>query len=85
MERKTVKVWTGRQQLEYRYRWYNGVEIRAEQPTLTVNYRSLQIWHKEKGKVTYRNSWVTDLEIIDEKNVVEMVECGRSKTSVTMC
>ncbi|MDR1252234.1 MAG: ISNCY family transposase, partial [Treponema sp.] len=81
MERKNVKTWTGRQHLEYRYRWYNGVEIRAEQPTLTVNYLSLEIWNKEKGKVTYRNSWVTDLGI-DEKNVVEMVHCARARWKI---
>jgi hypothetical protein len=67
--------------LEYRYRWYNGVEIRAEQPALTVNYLSLEIWNEEKGKVTYRNSWVTDLAI-DEEQVAEMVECGRARWKI---
>jgi hypothetical protein len=81
LERKNVKTWTGRQHLEYRYRWYNGVELRAEQPTLTVNYLSLEIWNKEKGKATYRNSWVTDLAI-DEKNVVEMVQCARARWKI---
>jgi hypothetical protein len=33
------------------------------------------------GKVTYRNSWVTDLAI-DEQNVVEMVECGRARWKI---
>ncbi|MDR0998919.1 MAG: ISNCY family transposase, partial [Treponema sp.] len=61
LEQKRVKTWTGRQHLEYRYRWYNGVELRAEQPTLKVNYLSLEIGNEEKGKATYRNSWVTDL------------------------
>ena len=58
LEKKTVRTWTGRQHLEYRYQWYNGVEIREEQPTLMVNYLSLEIWNEEKGKVTYRNSYV---------------------------
>jgi hypothetical protein len=78
MEQKNVRTWTGRQHLEYRYRWYNGIEIRAEQPMLTVNYLSLEIWNEEKVKATYRNSWVTGLEI-DEKNVAEMAECGRAR------
>jgi hypothetical protein len=56
LEQKNVKIWTGRQHLEYRYRWYNGVELREEEPTLTMNYLSLEIWNEEKGKVTYRNS-----------------------------
>ena len=81
MEQKTVKTWNGRQHLEHRYRWYNGVEIRAEQPTLMVNYLLLEIWNEEKGKITYRNSWVTDL-VIEEKNVVEMAECARARWKI---
>ena len=81
MERKTVSLWTGRQHLEYRYQWYNGVEIRQELPTLKVNYLMLQIWNEEMGKITYLNSWVTDLEI-DEKNVVEMAECARARWKI---
>jgi hypothetical protein len=81
LERKTVRTWTGRQHLEHRYRWYNGVEIREQQPTLAVNYLSLEIWNEEKGKITYRNSWVTDLAI-DEKNAVEMAECARARWKI---
>jgi len=81
LERKTVRTWTGRQHLEHRYRWYNGVELREEQPTLAVNYLSLEIWNEEKGKVTYRNSWVTDLAI-DDTNVVEMAVCARARWKI---
>jgi hypothetical protein len=81
LEGKTVAAWTGREHLEYRYRWYNGLEIREEQPTLEVNYLLLEIWNKEKGKVTYRNSWVTDLEI-EETNVVEMAECALARWKI---
>jgi hypothetical protein len=81
LERKNVTTRTGRQHLEYRYRWYNGAELRGEQPTLTVNYLSLEIWNEEKGKATYRNSWVTDLAI-DELNVVEMVRCARARWKI---
>ena len=81
LERKTVKIWTGREHLVYRYRWYNGVEIRAEEPTLLVNYLWLEIWNEEKGKVTYLNSWVTDLPI-DDKNVVEMAQCARARWKI---
>jgi len=81
MELKTVKTWNGRQHLEHRYRWYNGVEIRGEQPTLMVNYLLLEIWNEEKRKITYRNSWVTDL-VVEEKNVVEMAECARARWKI---
>jgi len=81
MQRKTVKKWTGREHLEYRYQWYNGVEIREEQPTLEVNIFSLEIWNEEKGKPTYRNSWITNLEV-NERNVQEMAECARARWKI---
>ena len=81
MRRKRVSAWTGREHLEYRYQWYNGVEIREEKPTRMVNIFSLEIWNEEKGKVTYRNSWITDLEV-DEKNVMEMTECARARWKI---
>jgi hypothetical protein len=81
LQRKTVQTWTGRQHLEYRYCWHNGLELREEQPTLVVNYLSLELWNEEKGKVTYRNSWVTDLAI-DDTNVIEMAECARARWKI---
>jgi hypothetical protein len=72
LERKTVRTWNGRQHLEHQYRWHNGVEIREERLTLVVNYLFLEIWNEEKGKVTYRNSWVTDLA----------VECARARWKI---
>jgi hypothetical protein len=81
LERKRVKTWTGRRRLERRYRWYNGVELRAEQPTLKVNCLSLEIWNEEKGKATCRNRWVTDLAI-GEKSAVETVRCARARWKI---
>jgi hypothetical protein len=81
MEGKTVKKWTGREHIEYRYRWYNGVELREEEPTLVVNLFCLEIWNQEKGKVSYRNSWITNLEV-EEGNVVEMAGCGRARWKI---
>jgi hypothetical protein len=43
LEQKTVKKWTGREHLEYRYRWYNGLELRQELPALKVNYVLMEI------------------------------------------
>ena len=81
LEKKTLRTWNGRQYVEYRYGWYNGVELREEQPTLKVNYLLLEIWNEGKRKRTYRNSWVTDLAI-DEGNVLEMAECGRARWKI---
>jgi hypothetical protein len=77
LEQKTVKKRTGREHLEYRYRRYNGLELRQELPALKVNYALMEIWNEGKGKITYRNSWVQDLAA-DEKNVIEMAECARA-------
>jgi hypothetical protein len=71
LEKETVRAWAGRQHLEYRYRWYNGVELREELPTLKVNYLLLEIWNEEKGKITYRNSWVTDMMAPPSQVVVQ--------------
>jgi hypothetical protein len=81
MKGKTVKKWTGREHLEYRYKWYNAVEIRMEMPTLSVNMFSLEIWNREKGKGTYRNGWATNLEV-NENNIVEMTECARARWKI---
>jgi hypothetical protein len=81
MEHKTVRSWTGRYHLEHRYRWCSGVEIRQEEPTRKVNYLSLEIWNQEKGNITYRNSWVTDLAI-EDSTVVEMAECARARWKI---
>jgi hypothetical protein len=70
--------WNGRNHLEYRYRWINGVGIRDNKETLLVKYLYMEIWNEEKGKVTYRNAWVTDKEIVAE-NVRLLVECGRTR------
>jgi len=71
----TVRKWTGREYLEYRYRWHNGVGIRKGKPTLAANVSSPEIWNEGKGKATYRNSWVTNLEV-NERDVREMTECA---------
>ena len=81
MQVKTVGKWTGREHFEYRYRWYNGVEIREERPTLAVNVFSVEIWNREKGETAYRNSWITDLEV-DDTNVIEMTECARARWKI---
>jgi hypothetical protein len=78
MKGKTVRKWAGREHFEYRYQWYNGVEIREEQPMLMVNIFSLEIWNGKEEQVTYSSSWITDIEV-EDKNIVEMTECARER------
>jgi hypothetical protein len=58
--------WNGRNHLEYRYRWMNGVENQCEGERLSVNYLELEIGNEEKGTITYKNSWITDKEVGEE-------------------
>ena len=65
----------------YRYRWLNGADIRDHRETLKVNYVYWEIENEEKGKVTYRNSWITD-KAVGEHNVAHIAACGRSRWKI---
>jgi hypothetical protein len=61
-----VTEWNGRNHLEHRYRWINGIENRAEGEKLLVNYFSVETYNREKGKIVYKNSWITDKRVTPE-------------------
>jgi hypothetical protein len=81
LEEKTRREWNGRHHLVYRYRWLNGVEIRDSRETLKVNYVYLEIENGHKGKITYRNSWVTD-KLVHEDNAALIVSCARARWKI---
>ncbi|MDR1428779.1 MAG: hypothetical protein LBI85_00690 [Spirochaetaceae bacterium] len=81
MQSHTRREWNGRNHLEYRYRWVNGIENRCDGEKLVVNYLELEIWNEEKQKATYRNSWITDKELREDK-VKLIAECGRSRWKI---
>jgi hypothetical protein len=54
------------------------VAIRDSKETLPVNYLYMELWNEEKGKVTYKNAWVTDKEI-REGNARLLAGCGRAR------
>jgi hypothetical protein len=72
---------TGRCCLEYRYKWINGLENRADGEKLLVNYLYSEIYNREKGKITYKNSWITD-KLISQENVELLSECGRARWKI---
>jgi hypothetical protein len=81
IESYTRREWNGRNHLEYRYQWANGLENRSEGERLPVNYLVLEIWNEEKQKITYKNSWITDKEL--RKDPVEQIaECGRTRWKI---
>jgi hypothetical protein len=79
------KVKRGRQLFTYRYQWMNGVPLRRDEHAMTVNWLMIEMI-SPAGKVTHRNSFITDLPV-DRGNVVEMAACGgrdgRSRTRVS--
>ena len=81
LEEQTRREWNGRHHLVYRYRWLNEAEIRGHRETLKANYVYLEIENEEKGKVAYRNSWVTD-KAVDESTVAHIASCGRSRWKI---
>lgn len=64
----------------HRYRWMEGVPLRDGKDALTVNWLEIEI-AKPNGKVTYRNSFVTDLPVT-KQSAVEIAACGRARWKI---
>jgi len=64
----------------HRYRWMEGVPLRDGKDALTVNWLEIEI-SKPNGKVTYRNSFVTDLPIT-KQSAAEIAACGRARWKI---
>lgn len=64
---------------KHRYRWINAVPLNGSKDADEVNFFEYELIPKDK--VTYRNSWVTDI-IVDEHNVLELVKGGRARWKI---
>jgi len=62
------------------YRWLSEVPLRATDDALAVTWVSIEI-HNAKGKPTYHNSFVTDLDV-NAGNVAELAACGRARWKI---
>ena len=71
---------TGDYQRTYRYRWVHDVPLRDDPDALTVNWFDIEIVNP-KGKVTYRNAFVTDIKI-NEGNIAELAAAGRARWKI---
>ena len=77
----TTKRWTGKVEETYTYRYLNGgVPLRDGEDALQVNWCEVTI-SRPDGKVTYKNSFVTNYTISDD-TVAEIVLCGRTRWKV---
>ena len=63
------------------YRFCNGVKLNKRQDSIRVNFFSYELFDPEKDKVTYRNTWVTDI-IVSPDNVEKLVTGGRARWSI---
>lgn len=61
------------------YEWINGVPLNGNKETVITNY--FEYWLIDKEKVTYHNSWVTDISI-SEENVKDLVRGGRCRWKI---
>jgi hypothetical protein len=64
----------------HRYQWVNQVPLNGTKDTDLVNFFQYQLVAKT-GKVTYKNSWVSDITI-DENNVSTLVKGGRARWKI---
>jgi len=64
---------------EYAYEWVNGVDLTANPDSPKVNFCQLTIIRN--GKVTYKNGWVTNIEITEE-NIEEVARGGRARWKI---
>ena len=65
---------------KHRYTYINQVPLNGQEDAPLVNYIHYELTN-EKGKVTYRNSWVTSLDLNDH-NVVNIAKAGRCRWKI---
>lgn len=75
-----VTVKRGKSRVVQRYRWLCDVPLRDGKNANHVNWFEIEI-ADAAGKVTYRNSFVTDLSV-DASNVAELSDCGRARWKI---
>ncbi len=62
------------------YQWINKVPLNGTKDADDVNFFKFQIVSKD-NKITYKNSWVTDIHI-DSNNIVTLVKGGRARWKI---
>jgi len=62
------------------YQWVNTVPLSGTKDADDVNFFQFQIVSKD-NKITYKNSWVTDIHI-DQNNIVTLVKGARARWKI---
>jgi hypothetical protein len=63
----------------HHYKWINQVPLNGTKDADLVNFFEYQLIRD--GKITYRNSWVTD-QVVDQNNVITLVKAGRARWKI---
>jgi hypothetical protein len=74
------KIKRGARFVTHRYRWLEAVPLRDGKDALHVNWLQIEIIDAA-GKITYRNSFVTDLPV-NAANVADLVACARARWKI---
>ena len=72
------KLWDGKKNLTYYYRYLNNVPLTDSDNSILVNWCEVKVIESKTSKIIYQNSWITN-HIINDDNVVNIVKAGRSR------
>ena len=72
--------WKDKKGLTHRYEWINGLRLNGGTSPPEINFLEYSII-KDQDKITYTNSWVTDIEV-NADNVNKLVKAGRAKWKI---
>jgi hypothetical protein len=77
LDERIDRVRSGKNWITRRYQWLSGVPLRGDEKAMTVNWLMIEITDAS-GKLTYRNSFITDLDV-GRENVAELAAGGRAR------
>jgi len=76
----SVRRWDGKRHHTWTYRWATEVPLTDVDHPMLVNWMELTI-SDDAGKVTYHNTWVTDLPV-DETSIEALVQAARTRWKI---
>ena len=76
-----VKKYQKNKLLYYRYKYVNNMPLRETEPSLMVNWYEVEIYDKAKNKVIYRNSFITNHQLNDQR-MEKIITSGRTRWKV---
>ncbi len=72
--------WEDKKGLIHKYEWINGLRLNGDTSAPVINFLEYSII-KDQDKISYTNSWVTDIEV-NADNVKKLVKAGRAKWKI---